>query len=426
MALTGQLGTIESGLANFQLGASVSDPLIQNLTQELGLKDVTGRFLSAAHIIPFVDEVLFELLIDDFQSVSHNLSLTHEAEPGLFQNIIQNLGLSQTPDFVVFGPIEQNLGISHFASFVGPQPATASNTIALTHLALARFDVPISITQNLGITDFATDVQKHELNLIQDVFGYVNASPRFIHELGLSHTVQISAAYVVNPAHANAVEQAVTFYIDDGTKCPQNDFNDFGTLGELPFTVSSGAKLSFKGITGTQEIVFLRNPELDDRDRLGFTRINRESRGGELQVFRDPTWPEVNTLQGTVVGLKKEDSDAFLQFLEDHLGEEVSLNDWHGRYWRGVIINPGEPTVEDSRDRWTVAFEFEGVEMPGPDVIQALGITDNMVHNVDYTRSLTDNLGFSQTVDPGLQNVHFGASTPNNVQFNTDEVFYSG
>ena len=413
------LGAPESVLGSLVLGSS-SPSLTQNLSHTLGLSAFTGTGVSTSNTLFMSGSAIFVLLIDDFKSINQNLGLGHTVDAGTAQFLSQNLSITHTVDVVNFGPITQNLGISHFASFVGPIPVSASNTLSMSHVvALAREEL---ITQTLGLTHIAVSVQKHELNLTHIAMGYLNASPFFFQELNIGHTVQVSAAYVLNPAHTNVVTQAITFFIDDGSSCPRNDFQDLGTLGPEPFTVASGAKLVFSNITGTDDLVLLRNPELDDRDRIGFTRINREGQGGELQVFRDPTWPLVNTVQGTVIGLKKTDVDDWLQFTEDHLGEEISMADWHGRYWRGVIINVDEPVVEDTRDRWTLAFEFEGVEMPGPDIFQQVGIGHVLAFTAIWNRPVAQALGLSQTVDPGLANVHHDGF---NVTHDGFEVFHT-
>jgi hypothetical protein len=106
--------------------------------------------------------------------------------------------------------------------------------------------------------------------------------------------------------------------------------------------------------------VTLRNPELGNKDRLKFNRINRETRGGTLIVFADPMWPKVESLVLRFAGLKKAQADALLTFMQNHLGEEVGLLDWEQRYWRGVIVNPNDPVVEDSRGSYSASFEFEG------------------------------------------------------------------
>ena len=107
------------------------------------------------------------------------------------------------------------------------------------------------------------------------------------------------------------------------------------------------------------DTLVLRNPEFDNKDRLQFNRINRETRGGTLIVFADSAWPKMQTLVLTFHGLTQVQAAAYLVFLSDHLGQEVGLVDWEGRYWKGVIVNPTDPVVNDSREVYTVTFEFE-------------------------------------------------------------------
>jgi hypothetical protein len=366
-------------------------------------------------------EVVVDQIINDFFPVAHNLGLSHLVEvSGTIQHLDHDLDLSHSVDVVVFGPIVHTMNLQHAAVVAGPIPLSVSHTMTLTQLV--NIGIPLEITQNLNLSHSATDTQVHDLGITHSVMGYLNASPNFEQDLGISHQVQVSAAYTAAPAHTDVVTHAVTFWIDDGTSCPYNDFQVWGTLGDKPFT-AQGSTLTFTNITGTDDLVVLRNPELDDRDRVSFTRINRESQGGELQVYRDPTWPLINTVQGTVIGLKKQDVDDWLSFMSDHLGEEISMADWHGRYWRGIITNPGEPVVEDTRDRWTVAFEFEGVEMDGPDVIQQVGLSHVIQVQQELTRSMLHDSILSHSVEVLSDQVFHNNDF---VLFQGDRVKYSG
>jgi len=106
--------------------------------------------------------------------------------------------------------------------------------------------------------------------------------------------------------------------------------------------------------------VQIRAPMLGDRDRLQNMRIQRESRGGTLQVFADPTWPKLQILALTFTGLTETEAAAVQQFFLDSLGLEVGFEDWDGRIWHGVIITPDEPFVRSRRDIVDISFEFEG------------------------------------------------------------------
>lgn len=423
MALTAKLGTTDATLVGATLGAGVLgiNPLEPSITHTLGLLDNTGPIEDVVDTLFMTDEVLTELLIDDFIGINQPLGLTQVVDTGLFPDVFDPMSMTDSATVTVFDVVSQNLVLNHWLSVGVPIPQTATDTLGITQLVF----IPIeeSLSHTLGLSDIASDTQKHELGLTDNAVAYLNASPHFAHDLGVSHTLQTTLIFTASVTHSNVVGQALTYYIDDGTNCVGNQFNNFGTLGVKPFTVSTGAKMTLNSTTGSGGIVVLRNPELDDRDRLGYTRINRESRGGELQIYRDPLWPIVNTLQGTIVGLKIADVDDLHQFFEDTLGEEISLNDWHGRYWRGVILNPDEPAVEDTNDRWTVSFEFEGVEMDGPDAIQQIGITDTMLMNADYTRDLTDTLGITDValaVDNDV--LHNG----DNVQYQGEDALYGG
>jgi len=112
-------------------------------------------------------------------------------------------------------------------------------------------------------------------------------------------------------------------------------------------------------VTSPTEFVNLRSPEYGNKDRLSFNRISRETRGGTLIVFADPIWPKTQTMALTFRGLSSGQVQNYLTFIEAHLGEEVGFVDWEGFYWKGIIMKPEEPTVADSKQVYTISFEFE-------------------------------------------------------------------
>ena len=106
--------------------------------------------------------------------------------------------------------------------------------------------------------------------------------------------------------------------------------------------------------------VTLRAPNLGNKDRLSFNRVLRETRGGTLIVYADPIWPKTQTLALTFSGLYPAEAQALLSFFEKYLGQEIGLYDWEQRYWRGIVMTPDEPVVEDTRGRFSASFQFEG------------------------------------------------------------------
>ena len=69
--------------------------------------------------------------------------------------------------------------------------------------------------------------------------------------------------------------------------------------------------------------ITLRTPNFGDRDRNQYNRVNRESRGGSLTIFRDPKWPKIRTLVMDFSGLKDSEVDNILAFLGTRLGNRL-------------------------------------------------------------------------------------------------------
>lgn len=118
-------------------------------------------------------------------------------------------------------------------------------------------------------------------------------------------------------------------------------------------------KLYYPTTTPTLAIE-VRAPRMGDRDRILNNRVQRESRGGTLQVFADPTWPKVQTLVLSFTGLTETIAEQLQSFFLSTLGLTVGLRDWEGRVWHGVIVNPDEPFIRARRDIIDMSFEFDG------------------------------------------------------------------
>jgi hypothetical protein len=114
-------------------------------------------------------------------------------------------------------------------------------------------------------------------------------------------------------------------------------------------------------LTTVTHTLTLRGPELGNRERMQFQRINRETRGGTLIVFADPIWPKNDHLVMDFVGLSETETNQVRSFIKTTLGKQVSLRDWEGRNWVGVIVSPNNPIVRDGAMCMnTVAIELEG------------------------------------------------------------------
>jgi len=105
--------------------------------------------------------------------------------------------------------------------------------------------------------------------------------------------------------------------------------------------------------------VTLRTPNFGDRDRQGYNIINRESRGGTLQIFRDEQWPGQRTLVLDFSNLKESEVENVLTFLATSVGKKVGFRDWQSRTWRGVIVNPDSPIIRTRDDRIDLSIELD-------------------------------------------------------------------
>jgi hypothetical protein len=105
--------------------------------------------------------------------------------------------------------------------------------------------------------------------------------------------------------------------------------------------------------------IVLRNPDFGNQEVYEQRRINRKTRGGDLQIYRNPIWPQTNTFKYTISNLKEEEKQAFLNFLRLSLGQEITMIDYEGRSWTGFISAPNEETSEQTRKNNVISFEFQ-------------------------------------------------------------------
>ncbi len=128
-----------------------------------------------------------------------------------------------------------------------------------------------------------------------------------------------------------------------------------------PALGSATLTLTHPFISPTTTLV-LRNPELNNSERFQFARINRTSRGGDLKIFSDPTWPKQETLKVQIEALTTAQKDSLQSFFEDNIGLEIGLLDDENKQWKGIITQPDADftDVGGGGCTYSVIFEFEG------------------------------------------------------------------
>lgn len=104
----------------------------------------------------------------------------------------------------------------------------------------------------------------------------------------------------------------------------------------------------------------LNRPEYGNVLRLDMTRINRRSRGGDLIVFREESWPKTKTLVLTFAWISDNSKRLLLKFFKDYLGQKVRYIDHLGFTWEGFIMTPAAQIIQNSRNDKNVSIEFQG------------------------------------------------------------------
>jgi hypothetical protein len=103
-----------------------------------------------------------------------------------------------------------------------------------------------------------------------------------------------------------------------------------------------------------------RRPEMGNVDEISFQRVNRNTRGGDLVVFRDDDWPRTEILNLNFVFVKEADGFKMMEFIKLSLGQLVLYTDHENRVWEGVIQNPDTELIQTGRSFWAVNLIFEG------------------------------------------------------------------
>jgi hypothetical protein len=112
-------------------------------------------------------------------------------------------------------------------------------------------------------------------------------------------------------------------------------------------------------LTKGTRTVTLRNPDFGDTDVIEARRIQRKNRGGDLVMYRDPQWPKTETFTFEFSFLKRLDLLLLIEFIKDFLGQEVTLTDYNGRVFQGIITTPSEQLAQAGLENFTAKFSFQ-------------------------------------------------------------------
>lgn len=100
---------------------------------------------------------------------------------------------------------------------------------------------------------------------------------------------------------------------------------------------------------------------------IDHTRINRETRGGEIKIFRDELWTRQKRTNYSFEALSTEDVRELKNFILTSLGQDITLIDYEGGEWIGTVLNPDMEIIQthenDPCGFYDVEIQFEGIRV---------------------------------------------------------------
>jgi hypothetical protein len=291
------------------------------------------------------------------------------------QSVLQDIHVEFSPE--TLGLVEIAVGLNSTADATRPWSPSVGNVIPLRQTAAVVRAKPTAINLSAGSTiELADEVDKNQATSASTWLTLFETAAADIckplqSELELTSEAATSAVRRLIADSALTLAQSVTFSIlKEGVQYQYHPFIGEGvpdaplpppaTLTGPLEGVTAPFQLQYPAIGDVIDSIILRAPDFGNKDRLSFNRVLRETRGGTLVVYADPIWPRIQTLVLNFSGLPGEKARKLLDFLDDHLGEEIGLMDWEHRYWRGVVTVPDDPLVQDGLDSFAASVEFEG------------------------------------------------------------------
>jgi hypothetical protein len=317
----------------------------------------------ATQNISFTQAMVYFNYVGDRTPVEHTLNFTQCATTLQTIVVSQDLGITDSVsyDYPTKPAITQFMGLYQHVST--PYHMWVEHTLGFTQLG----SVPVDLT----ITDTINFVQQASMEDAWQTLGLSDAAIAgrgywISQNIALTDTHERVGFWVRSVSHDLGITDALTYY--DDSPCNFKNYSPFQGEGAAPRealqdpqgSLSDRLSLYQPAIGARSSELILRAPEMDNRDRNAYNRVQGETRGGKLRIYRDPTWPAVRTLAVTIIGLTEAQVDEYQTFVANTLGQKIGLTDWEGRLWEGIITNPDEDATQDGKARWTVTFEFEG------------------------------------------------------------------
>lgn len=262
----------------------------------------------------------------------------------------------------LFGTAFQNLALSGFVDNLDLDDAVIVNlnrTISLSDTLLLTIEAAKTnkqiISDTLTLTHSAQGVVGLVSLLSLSDLVHVVALKTITNKLNLT---QIIKPNLISP---KLISQNLT--LNQFVLCVNNKFQ---TCGYNPISsVLPDAPTLVKSPTvhyGFNDLVLtLKAPAIGDTEEIKYQNLVRDTLGGTLTGFRFSNWIKTKTLSYTFNNLNYDEIVGIQSFLKSSLGQQVTLSDYWGRSWLGVITNPESAYQEVSRSTRTITIKFQGL-----------------------------------------------------------------
>lgn len=368
-SIAGSLSFTASNTLALTQDAVAAGPKPVTASNTLGVV-VSGRTsllaVTASDTLTFTDSGRLVEIVE--LTASDTLSITESSRSGLFtRSINHTLTFTETNtrvrvgvgyDVTATSPLtfsQSNIRVRVKASGTS---LTASDT--LTFVSRGLFPIELTASDTFTITDLA-DRFPH-LTVTQSLTLVQSPVLNMVRNLTASQTLTLSHGFT-----GSQFRDGIIVPGEEGCKSTQT-YSPFaaGDSPVIPPTVPTMSRQTdvvlytpSGAIGDATDSITLRTPNFSDRDRNQYNRINRESRGGTLQIFRDPQWPQRRTLVMDYSGIKDSQVQGILTFLRTTLGTEVGFRDWNNRTWYGIVLNPDTAIIRQGTNRNDLSLEIE-------------------------------------------------------------------
>lgn len=109
------------------------------------------------------------------------------------------------------------------------------------------------------------------------------------------------------------------------------------------------------------DTITIKSPKYGNSDTLDYRRVNDQTVGGRLIIYRDPNWTAKELLDFEIENLTQAEVSNLQQFLIRNLGKTLTLTDHFQVEWtvRSAALYD---SIESVNDRYSIKLEFETIE----------------------------------------------------------------